>query len=577
MKKLFVFLLAVLSVSIIFSSCSSSDVEIPEFFKESIMDEPRYFPKPDEPDFLYTIDRGPLTNYEKIMLASMQGVTAKDKPCIYILENDSYRLWLDRIVADKGIVTENENDVYALLSKVAESINGYILYDLADNTSLNVATSLAGINRAILVDYHIEETIKSMGFECIMDVRGLDDRWLYNNYKDKFGQGEDLLNDEFILEQRALEYDDRNFLLRDYAIFCNMACIYQSDSPLKDAFLKKLKNDSAIIGWGDGDKVGESELGTIAAINGVMQIASDWHANLSVLSSIRPKEEIIKQHTATDPEKLETENVHYVTFIWSDGDNIQWTSGSFPNNPTFWASASRGRYNIGWGINQLLYEAAPTTVEYFYETAANNENGKDYFVVGPHYAYATKYEKTLNDWTYNLNVLMGKTDLKYVMINELDTMNVFPEAFDEYTEHENIHGLFYLEYEKYHRENGKIVWSNGKPVVSAKYAIWDPNGMDDATPEDCLEKLNSAPVDITSEDGYSFVIIHAWSGYTMDDICDMISKLDDHVKVVTPDEFKESAGVNHTDHAADNEKCKTRLKNEINRHITGKFPMSVDF
>ncbi|MBQ2880929.1 MAG: hypothetical protein IJE40_01545 [Clostridia bacterium] len=537
MKKLFVFLLAVLSVSIIFSSCSSSDVEIPEFFKESIMDEPRYFPKPDEPDFLYTIDRGPLTNYEKIMLASMQGVTAKDKPCIYILENDSYRLWLDRIVADKGIVTENENDVYALLSKVAESINGYILYDLADNTSLNVATSLAGINRAILVDYHIEETIKSMGFECIMDVRGLDDRWLYNNYKDKFGQGEDLLNDEFILEQRALEYDDRNFLLRDYAIFCNMACIYQSDSPLKDAFLKKLKNDSAIIGWGDGDKVGESELGTIAAINGVMQIASDWHANLSVLSSIRPKEEIIKQHTATDPEKLETENVHYVTFIWSDGDNIQWTSGSFPNNPTFWASESRGRYNIGWGINQLLYEAAPTTVEYFYETAANNENGKDYFVVGPHYAYATKYEKTLNDWTYNLNVLMGKTDLKYVMINELDTMNVFPEAFDEYTEHENIHGLFYLEYEKYHRENGKIVWSNGKPVVSAKYAIWDPNGMDDATPEDCLEKLNSAPVDITSEDGYSFVIIHAWSGYTMDDICDMISKLDDHVKVVTPDEF----------------------------------------
>ena len=80
--------------------------------------------------------------------------------------------------------------------------------------------------------------------------------------------------------------------------------------------------------------------------------------------------------------------------------------------------------------------------------------------------------------------------------------------------------------------SAEIGSANAKDIANAK-----ANGMDDATPEDCLEKLNSAPVDITSEDGYSFVIIHAWSGYTMDDICDMISKLDDHVKVVTPDEF----------------------------------------
>ncbi|MBQ2915730.1 MAG: hypothetical protein IJE51_02960 [Clostridia bacterium] len=496
-----------------------------------------YFPKPEEPDFLYTVDRWQLTNHEKIMLASMQGITAKDKPCIYVMENENYRLWLDEMITKKGIVTEEANDIYALLEKVSDSINGYILYDLTDGTSLNVATSLAGINRAILVDQNIEEKIKSMGFELIEDVRGCDDQWLYDNYKDKFGYGEDKLNNTIILEQRALENDDRNFLLRDYAIFCNMACIYQSDSPLKDAFLNKLQDDSVLLGWGNGDIVSESELGSASARNGVMQVASDWHANLSVLSALKPTEEIIKQNTNTDPETLVTENVHYVTFIWTDGDNIQWTSGSFAKHPTYWASESRGECNMGWGINNFLYEAAPSTMEYFYETAANNENGKDYFVVGPHFAYATEFKDTLNEWTYNLNILMGKTDLKYVQINELNTMEEFPEAFDEYTEHENIHGLFYLEYEKYHKQNGKIVWSNGKPVVSAKYAIWDPNGMDNATPEECLEKLNSAPVDVTSEDGYSFVTIHAWSGYTMDDICDMISKLDSHVKVVTPDEF----------------------------------------
>ncbi|MBQ6809743.1 MAG: hypothetical protein IJP09_03435 [Clostridia bacterium] len=535
MKNFIAIVLILAAITVILTACgSSTNIKLPKFADERGY---YYFPKPEEPDFLYTIDRWQLSNHERILLASMQGITAKDKPCIYVMENENYKLWLDEMVKNNGIKTQEENDVYALLKKVSDSIKGYILYDLADNTSLNVATSLAGINRAILVDYHIEDTIKEMGFKCIMDVRGLDDQWLYDNYADKFGQGENLLNNTIILEQRALENDDRNFLLRDYAIFCNMACFYQSDSPLKDAFLDKLEDNSIILGWGDGDKVTESDLGSSSARQGVMQVASDWQANLSVLSALKPKEEIIKQKTNTNPETLETENVHYVTFIWTDGDNIQWTSGSFAKHNSYWASESRGECNMGWGINNMLYEAAPSTMEYFYETAANNENGKDYFVVGPHFGYSTEFKDTLTSWTIDLNELMGKTDLKYVQVIELDTMNVFPEAFDEYTEHDNIHGLFYLDYEKYNKEEGKIVWSNGKPVVSAKYAIWDPNQMENATPEDCLEKLNNAPVDITSADGYTFVTIHAWSGYTMDDISNMIAKLDAHVKVVTPDEF----------------------------------------
>ncbi len=535
MKNIVKVFIPIILVLLCLSACSGDKADVLEFADSEY--NPIYFPKPEEPDFLYTVDRGPFSNYEKIMLASMQGVTAKDKPCIYIVMNENYRLWLDEMVEKRGIQTEEVTDLYFLLDKVSDSINGYILYDLADNTSLNVATSLAGINRAILVDYHIEEAVKAMGFECIMDVRGCDDRWLYDNYKDQFGYGEDKLNNTIILEQRALEHDERNFLLRDYAIFCNMACIYQSDSPLKDDILNCLEDDGILLGWGNGDIVSESDLGSAAARNGLMQVASDWHSNLSVLSALKPLDEIIKQQTSTDPETLETENVHYVTFIWTDGDNIQWTSGDFATNPKYWASESRGEQSIGWGINNMLYEAAPSTLEYFYETAANNENAKDYFVVGPHFAYATQYKETLNEWTYNLNILMGKTDLKYVQINELETLERFPKAFDDYTEHENIHGLFYLEYEKYHKHGGKIVWSNGKPVVTAKYAIWDPNAMEDATLEDCLEKLNSAPVDLTSENGYSFVTVHAWSGYTMDDLCDMISKLDSHVKVVTPDEF----------------------------------------
>lgn len=501
------------------------------------MYKPYYFPKPAQPDKLYIIDKSGMTNHEKIMLASMQGVTAKDKPCIWLeMHNPSYTLWLERIVSDLNIGTENVPDIYDLLEKTKASYRGYLLYDLTDGTSLNVATSLAGIYHAVMVDVKIEDKIREKGLVCLKDVRGLDDQWLYDNYKDKFGQGEDLLNSQIILEQRALENDERYYTLRDYAIFCNMATVYQSVSPLMDSFLKLIDDDSIILGWGDGDGCGEDNLGTIAARNGVMRVASDWASNLSVLAAVEPKA-VYSQSTESDPSALVTENKHYITFIWTDGDNIQWTNGSFSHHPTFWGSPSRGKLNLGWGINQLLYEVAPTTLDYYYESSANTAQGKDYFVVGPHFAYAKYFHPTLPAWTEHLDEMMGRTGLKYVQINELMTMCDLPEAFDDYTEHENIEGLFYIEYCKYDYWQGRMAWSNGKPVVSARYAIWDPNQMDDASPDDVLRKLDSAVVDPTSPEGYSFITVHAWSGYTTDDLYAMIGKLDDRFKVVTPDEF----------------------------------------
>ena len=95
-----------------------------------------------------------------------------------------------------------------------------------------------------------------------------------------------------------------------------MATVYQSVSPLMDSFLKLIDDDSIILGWGDGDGCGEDNLGTIAARNGVMCVASDWASNLSVLAAVEPKA-VYSQCTESDPTALVTENKHYITFIWT--------------------------------------------------------------------------------------------------------------------------------------------------------------------------------------------------------------------------------------------------------------------
>ena len=61
--------------------------------------------------------------------------------------------------------------------------------------------------------------------------------------------------------------------------------------------------------------------------------------------------------------------------------------------------------------------------------------------------------------------------------------------------------------------------------------------MENASPDDVLAKLENAVVDPASPEGYSFITVHAWSGYTTDDLYEMTRKMGDHIKVVTPDEF----------------------------------------
>ena len=237
---------------------------------------------------LYVIDKSGLTGYEKIMLASMQGVTAKNRACIWISGcGDSYDLWLSEIKENFGISTKSVYSVYTLLETVAGQIDGYILFDLADGSSLNVATSLAGIKRAIMVDYHLEGKVKELGFTCLFDARGLGDDWTYENYSDKFGQGGELLNDRIMLEQRALENDERYYTLRDYAIFCNMVTVYQSTSDLMDKFLQLMQDDSVILGWGDGDNTERTTWGYLRPKRrepGGKRLGVEPHRTVGVLS-----------------------------------------------------------------------------------------------------------------------------------------------------------------------------------------------------------------------------------------------------------------------------------------------------
>ena len=125
--------------------------------------------------------------------------------------------------------------------------------------------------------------------------------------------------------------------------------------------------------------------------------------------------------------------------------------------------------------------------------------------------------------------------------------------FDKYTCYDRIDGCLFIDFMGlYAGYDGEICWSNDKPVVSARYSVWNGVGNALATGKNEVEEIassiNKASKDVTCEDAYSFVIVHAWSGLdddgnlipngdTVAAMEKLISLLDEDVDVVSATDF----------------------------------------
>jgi hypothetical protein len=312
-----------------------------------------------------------------------------------------------------------------------------------------------------------------------------------------------------------------------------------SDFSLRDKVFGSMEKDSICLGWGPNEFHNVVE----ASKYGVNVVPSDWSYNLTVLSSFPSIP--LAQNSGT--KSLKEDNVHYVTFVMSDGDNQQWNLGKNYSSPKWYGSKDRGNFNMGWAMTPSLYDLAPTVLKLYYKNANSGINS-DNFIVSPSgngYMYPSKFNKAALDMQVkNLNTYMKNVDQKYVAILDdwaLDNISIW----NKYTEQPNIHGLFYLNFSKQNDYKGKIIWSNNKPIVSCRDLLW--SGLEDNN--DLINKINgyvnSGFTDINDPNSYTFVYVHAWSK-TMADVQSVVNKLNKNskIRIVTPDEFMQHISEN---------------------------------
>lgn len=485
-----------------------------------------------KPNYLYAIYENNLTTEEKTMLATLQGVISnKSHSQIYILNKNhlDYKIWLDDLKENYGVNYDIVKDPWYLLDKFRPYIKGYILYSNSSSKdpSINNACSLAALKNCIAIDESLENKVKEHHVEKLEgDCRNTDKYWAYNNlWNNK-------LNHSVVIELSP----NKSTALRDYAIMSRCLIFYEDntkDFSLRDKVFGSMKKDSICLGWGPDEYGNVKE----ASKYGVSVVPADWSYNLTVLSAFSSRP-ITQRNTFSD--NFSSKNNHYVTFIMSDGDNQQWTLGNNYSSKKWYGSSSRGKFNMGFSISPSLYQLAPTVLNLYYKNASSNMY-KDNFIVSPSgngYMYPSKFEKTaLKLNIKRLNNYMKNTDQKYISILDNWSFND-TSLWDKYTKYPNIQGIFYLNYHRQDDYKGKILWSNGKPIVSCRNLLWSNLEENNTLVEEINSYVNQGYTDVTNPNSYTFVYVHAWSK-TMKDVEKVVNELNKNpkIKIVTPDTF----------------------------------------
>ena len=473
---------------------------------------------------------------DAITLATLQGLCAAHTSEQILIQAGSLSAFLPYIEAEGVIVSQKDEKgsswtLNSLLDYFKSVLKGYILFD--DSTSAesaSVAISLSGVLQAVAVPSSKEGTVKNLGLECLLDVRGKGDAWLRSS--EYFSR----LSREVAVEQPSTMAPR----LVDYAAMagCYFRFYDGTDGNEHARVFDFLDDNAVVVGW--NNTLGEfSTVASLSEVN-LSLIPADHATNLSTLSGFAT-DSMTAPNTETSGQ---VKNRHTVTILMSDGDNVQWLLNNFLTNSSYYGSSYRGSLEMNWGVPCAGASITSPAIRYMYDKATR----QDHFVAqlsGTGYTFPSKWsDKAREDLAYTTAESMERLGVSVLEV--LDDHGFKAEYFEDFMYQDAISGALYIDYSDYSGEDGKIMFINGKPVVAARYKLW--NGFKDGTPQAIAQKILRASTDPTSANAYSFIIVHAWSGLGQDGelqeggncmagVDALVSALGDKVDIVSVDEF----------------------------------------
>ena len=479
---------------------------------------------------------------EKAMLISLQGAANAGSPRLYFRYPEDYEFTYTRDVFDfyqerKYYTFKKLKSAESALETLSKHVNGYVVWDTQERTSLIVAFTLAGLERAIVVTEEQIPLADGLGLTMIGDFRGrfsgwTDARiyeWAYNRYWDRCSR-------DMIVWLGGPHGTQVKPGVADWGmynkVFFNDLSSRPSDSEeyeLARKILGEMNPASLVMGWHSYGK--DKERDHVSLVSGFGHRVEGLHTlpNMSFSHQVpaSPGFEYKNNHTIEPGAEYIPEHKVYISCVQTDGLGI----GA-------WLEPGRGEIPYAWEVIMNYSWLAPAMMEFFYSTATPN----DYFIgalSGPGYMYpkAVPPEK-LPRLIQEAGTMMKKLDLNVFEIMDYSqgatvegNTELTKEVVDQY--YENMpNAIGFL--------NGyapafTFTERNGRPLISFDYYLSPQRTVRAAVAD--LHELAA----INDSRPY-FLLMHVREYSSVQRVKNILNSLGEEFELVPLDRFLKMAG-----------------------------------
>ncbi|HUA39555.1 MAG TPA: LamG-like jellyroll fold domain-containing protein [Candidatus Sulfopaludibacter sp.] len=356
---------------------------------------------------LDAIDTSAASNPEIDLFSSMQGIVNRTRPqviCLTSGDGEGEYTWLKL-----HNLSYNLTNGYNLILKYRTNFTGLVVTDTNQPDTLNLATTMAGVNNELICDPSLLATLTNAPYNLpiVDDLRSF-------HFSDKYALYGYLYTNYWPLcTHRIIAGMETNVdgCLRDYLVAVKSAVVWLDPGNAQDAallgkFLTNMTaNNGVYMGWWPNEGNGLSWI----AQYGIPVLASDFYRNGSVFSGV-PRTINIPDIPPTPP----LQNKVYVALILSDGDNVQYMQHVMKMD---WSGPARGSVPISWTSEALSVDLDPGLLSYYWGTVTTN----DCLISGPNGAGYTHAE----NWSAANLAAFAKASAPYLQRSGLRVVTVW--------------------------------------------------------------------------------------------------------------------------------------------------------
>ena len=304
---------------------------------------------------------------ENAFLISLQGIVNTDSAALYFLYPDGYDYnftgkLFDFYKQHLGYSFRQLGGMSDALNRFKKDIKGYIIWDKEARTSLNVAFTLAGLKKAVVITADMLPLVKSAGLQEVADFRemfrGKSDleiyQWAYDHYWDQCSK-------KYIVWMGGVTGPQMMPGIADFGIAKGSFFTDLSTDPKDTAeynFADKIMGEmpplSMVMGWHSYAKDLERNYVTLASHHGLRVEGLNTFPNVSFTSKTPPSPgfKFKNNHNVVPKGVYVPRKKVYITCVQTDGLGL----GA-------WNDSTRGSIPYAWEVTINWQWIAPILLE----------------------------------------------------------------------------------------------------------------------------------------------------------------------------------------------------------------------